>query len=85
MLSVYWVSMVNKETSSSRELCSGEELKSQWSGNNTTLMTISNSKSSTTTAKKIENSSNNIGSMSTRELLKENQSMKPNGSNDVLV
>lgn len=49
------------------------------------LMIISNLKSSTILMKLIENSFKNIGLMLTKELLKESQSMKPNGSNDLPV
>ena len=49
------------------------------------LMIISNLKSSTILMKLIENSFKNIGLMLTKELLKESQFMKPNGSNDLPV
>ena len=74
--------MVMKEIFALREHGSGEELRFLMNGKNITLMNISTSKNLIILMKIIENLLKNIGVIQMKDKLKENQSMKPNGSND---
>ena len=64
------------------ELGSGEELKFQKNGKSTTPMNTSNSENSTPPMKLTENQFKNIGAIWMKELLKADQSLRLNGSND---